>query len=259
MDRRSRWPPLLGLALLVLVVVAVFGGPAGTNPATAQLSRAPVVAGGERSALVFSDVTALDPADGTVRQYPDRVASGEAIGVSEGIVSVAWWNDTRTGMVTALVVAASLAGLVAGGITLVVTRLLGYSWAPPRLIVARLLRRPYDDVGRSGAVAAHFALSILSLLVAGAVFLGGSILFPSPAGASILGSGPLYIAALLVLGGSVVWAAFAYRWLPAAADVVELPIGDRRRQAAIVGVLFTVIAAPIFAFLQFLAMMVRFF
>lgn len=164
-------------------------------------------------------------------------------------------DDVLFGRLISLGVASFLAGLVAGGVVLYLTRLLGFSWAPPRLIAARLFRRSYDDVGWWGVVTAHFALTILGLLVAGGIYLGGSFLLAGPAGASLLGTGPLYVTVLLILCGSVVWAAFAYWWLPTAADAGDCPEATLRRQSAVVGVLFAVVAGPVFAFLLFLAMM----
>lgn len=178
-----------------------------------------------------------------------------------GQVGRAIVGNALLGTLTAIGVASILTGLAAGTVVLGLVRLLGYSWAPPRLLAARLLHRPYEDVGRWAVVGLHFGLAVLSLVAAGAVYLGGSTLLAvyGPAGGPLLGTGPMVIAALLLLGGVAAWAAFAYRWLPAAADTVDRPVGVLRCQAAVVGIAYAVIAGPLFAFLLFLAMMAIFF
>lgn len=62
----------------------------------------------------------------------------------------------------------------------------------------------------------------------------------------LLGSGPLDVATLLPLGGAGVWVVFANQWLPAAPDVMDLSVGVLRRQSAVIGVVYSVLAGPLF-------------
>lgn len=199
----------------------------------------------------------VGPAD---RRLYALAAGGSAVpGGPAGQIGRAILGDPLLGTLTAVGVASLLAGLVAGAVVLGLVRLLGYSWAPPRILASQLLRRPYEQVGRWTVIGVHFGLAVLALVAAGAIFLGGSTLLGGPAGVSVLGGGPLYVAALLLLGGAVAWVVFAYRWLPAAADVVDRPVRVLRRQAAVVGVVYALLTGPLFAFLLFLGMMLIFF
>jgi hypothetical protein len=269
---------VIGVVLLAVLVVAAGGGLANPDgPTDSSTARAEPVNSGPKlgaTAPTFDvdprSTGALGPPgpgeggptvdDGTVFVVHEESSRAVPNGIV-GQVGRAIVSDALLGTLTAIGVASLLTGLVAGTVVLGLVRLLGYSWAPPRLLAARLLRRPYEDVDRWAVVALHYGLAVFSLVAAGAVYLGGSILLAvyGPAGGPLLGTGPMVVAALLLLGGVAAWAAFAYRWLPAAADAVDRPIEALRRQAAVVGVAYAVVAGPLFAFLMFLVMMAIFF
>lgn len=165
------------------------------------------------------------------------------------------------GTILGVGVASLLSGVAAGSIALGVARWRGYSWGPPRLLAARLLRRPYADVGRWPAVAVHFGLAVLALVAVGLVFLGVSVLTSvfGPAGGSVLVHGPAITAGLLMFGGIAAWLGLGYRWLPAWADVLDRPVATVRRQSAVVGVVYAADATVTYPFLLFLALMAVFF
>jgi len=274
MNPRFHRSGVLGVVLLTVIVLAAGGGLAGPAGPTdwpdsahtgANLAAtAPTAVDGPRWSVAIGP-----PKRGDVGPmvYEETVYVGNGEGswaVPAGIIgqaSRAIVDNALLGLLMAVGVASLLAGLAAGTVVLGLVRLLGYSWAPPRLLAARLFQQPYEDVGRWAVVGLHFGLAVLSLVAVGAVYLGGSTLLAvyGPAGGPLLGTGPLVVAVLLLLGGVAAWAVFAYRWLPAAADAVDRPVGVLRRQAAVVGIAYAVIAGPLFAFLLFLAMMAIFF
>lgn len=242
------------------VVVGADGEVVGLDPATGERMWAYEISerlGVGSPPVVVDGAVYVGPSD---RQVFALVEGGAASpGGLLGQVGRAIAGDALLGTLTAVGTAALVAGVVAGAIVLGLARLLGFSWAPPRLLAARLLRRPYERVGRPTAMAVHFVLAVIALAAAGGVLLGGSALQSGPAGVPLLGGGPLVVAVVLLLGGAATWAVFAYRWLPAATDVVDRPVGVLRRQAAVVGVVYAVVAGPLFAFLLFLAMIAVFF
>lgn len=265
---------IIGVAFLTVLVVAAGGGLAGPAGQTDWADSANAGANLAATAPTADDGPRRSVANGS----PERGDVGPTVdprsvyvwngvdsrAISAGImgqVGRAIVGNALLGTLTAIGVASLLAGLAAGTVVLGLVRLLGYSWAPPRLLAAWLLQQPYEDVGRWAVVCLHFGLAVLSLVAVGAVYLGGSTLLAvyGPAGGPLLGTGPMVVAVLLLLGGVAAWVVFAYRWLPAAADAVDRPVGVLRRQAAVVGIAYAVIAGPLFAFLLFLAMMAIFF
>ena len=165
------------------------------------------------------------------------------------------------GALLAVGAASLLAALVAGTAALAVARWRGYSRAPPRLLAARVLRRPDDAVGRWAPLAVHFGLGLVALAAVGLVYLAASVLTSVlwPAGGPGLLRGPAVTAVLLVVGGAAVWWAVAHRWLPAVADRLDRPVRAVRRQAAVVGVAYAAVAAVVYPPLLFLALMLVFF
>ena len=219
---------------------------------------------GERRGVDASPVVAEDVVfvGSVAHRRHALVAVGSAVpGGLLAQIGRALVSDALFGTLTALAVASLLTALVAGTLVLGVVRLLDYSWTPPRLLAARVLRRPHEQVGRWAVLSVHFGVVVLVLFVAGAVFLGASILTEvgGSAGVPLVGGGPVASVALLLLGAAIAWAVFAYRWLPAAADVIDRPAAVLRRQSAVVGLVYAVLAGPLFAFLLFLSMMVIFF
>ena len=244
------------------VVVGSNGGVVGLDPATGERLWGYTV--DERDVIdsppaVVDGAVYVGPAN---RRLYALAEGGSAVpGGLTGQLGRAIVSNTLLGAAVAIGSASLVAGTVAGTVVLGLARLLGFSWAPPRLLAARLLRRPYEDVGRLGAAGIHFSLSVLVLFVAGAVFLGGSILVSvfGPAGLPLLGGGPVLVVALLFLGGLAAWALLAYRWLPAARDVSDYPLGTLRRQAAVVFVAYAIAAGVLYPILLFVAMMIVFF
>jgi outer membrane protein assembly factor BamB len=244
------------------VVVGANGAVVGLDPATGQRLWAYVV--DERVGLGAH----LAVADGTVYVGPSNrrlYALGEggtaAPGGLVGQVTGAILSDAFLGAVAALAGASVVAGLVAGTVVLVLTRLLGYSWAVPHLLAARLLRRPYADTGRAATVTVHYLVSIVVPFVAGAVYLGGSILVATvgvPA-LPILGGGLMFTAAFLLVAAAATWLALDNRLLPAAADLTDVPRAALRRQSAVALGTYVAVTAVVFPVVLFLALMLVFF
>jgi hypothetical protein len=271
--RRPPW--LLSLALLTLVVVAAAGSLAA-SPTTADWP-----APRHDSSNTGFNPTVVAPTTDVGVGWTARVGTGgwgdvgptdlRLYALVEGGSAVpgsllgqfgdAIVSDAFLGALAAIGAASLVAGVVAGGVVLGVARALGFSWVTPRLLAARLLRRPYEAVGRRAVVGVHFLLAVLVLVVAGAVYLGGSILLSvfGPSGPSLLGGGLPIVGGLLLLGAIAAWAVFAYRWLPSASAVEDVSIRTLRRQAAVVLVTYAVVAGVLYPLLLFVSLMLVFF
>ncbi len=244
------------------VVVGADGAVVGLDPETGQRQWAYVVderVGVRAHPAVVDGAVYVGP---TNRRLYSLVEGGSAVpGGLAGQVGHAILSDTLLGTLAALAAASLVAGLLAGTVTLGLARLRGYSWAPPRVVASRVLRRPYADTGRLAAAAVHVVLAVVVPFVLGALFLGVSIAVPAlglPA-VPLLGGGLVYVGALLVLTAAGGWALLTSRWLPAAASAADVELGRLRRQAAVVVGTYAVVTGLVYPLLLFLAMMLVFF
>ena len=244
------------------VVIGANGAVVGLDPATGQRLWAYVV--DERVGVGAH----LALADGTVYVGPSNQRlyalgeGGTAVpGGLVGQVSDAIVSDTFLGTIAALGGASVVAGLLAGTVVLVLTRLLGFSWAVPRLLAARGLRRSYEATGRLATVAVHYLISVVVPFVAGAVYLGGSILIATMGlpGPPMLGGGLLFVAVFLLVAATVTWLALDRRLLPAAADLTDLSRTTLRRQSAVALATYVAVTAVVYPVVLFLALMLIFF
>lgn len=183
---------------------------------------------------------------------------------SEGPVgTLAEWvtSDTFRGAVLALGSASLVAGLFSGLAALGVAKLRGYSWAPARVLAARLLGRPYERVGLKAAVAVHLLCSVVVLFVLGTLYLGGSIVLAvfAPPQVTLFGGGLLGIGALLLVTMAVGWWVLTTRWVPAATRETDEPVGTVRRQAVVVVASYVLVAAFTYPAVLFVTMMLVFF
>lgn len=170
-------------------------------------------------------------------------------------------SDTFRGTMLALGSASLVAGVISGLLTLGVARFRGYSWAPVRVVAARLLRRPYERVSRTAATVVHLLLSVAVLFVLGAVYLGGSILFAvfGPPPVSMLGGGLIVAGSLLLVTIAVGWWVVTRRWLPAATRQTGGADRQLRRQAAVILATYAVVAVFTYPLVLFVTMMLVFF
>lgn len=170
-------------------------------------------------------------------------------------------SDTFRGAVLALSSASLVAGGLSGVAALGVAKLRGYSWAPARVLAARLLDRPYERVGRTAAIAVHFLCSVVVLFVLGAVYLAGSIVLAvfAPPQVSMLGGGFLAIGILLLVTVVIGWWVLARRWIPATIRETGDPVGTVRRETAMVVATYVLVAAFTYPAVLFAAMMLVFF
>jgi hypothetical protein len=170
-------------------------------------------------------------------------------------------SDTFRGGVLALGSASLVAGLLSGLVSLGVARLRGYSWAPARVLAARLLGRPSERVGRKAAVAVHLLLSVGVLFVLGVLYLAGSIVVAvfAPPQVSMVGGGLLVISGLLLGTVAVGWWVLATRWIPAVTRETGDPVGTVRRQATLVVATYVVVAVFTYPVGLFVMLMLVFF
>lgn len=170
-------------------------------------------------------------------------------------------GGTFVGHLAAIGVASLVSGIVAGAVALAVARLGGYSWAPPRALASRLFRMPAERVGTGLAALVHFVLAVGGLVAVGFVFIEGSALLAvvGAPGLPMLASGPVVVGALLLVGGIVAWVVVANRWLPDVAKAADLSVGELRRQAATVGLVYAATAIVVYPLVLFVAMMLVFF
>jgi hypothetical protein len=211
-----------------------------------------------RPLLVLAVVLILTVAGAIVLVGPVIDPGGDGV-----LGTLADWlsSDTFRGAVLALGSASLVAGLLSGLAALGVARFRGYSWAPARVLGARLLGRPAERVDRYAAVGVHLLVSVVLLFVVGALYLAGSILVAvfAPPQVSMFGGGVLAVGALLLVTVAAGWWVLATRWLPAATRETDETAGALRRQAAVVLATYVVVATFSYPVVLFASMMLVFF
>lgn len=155
------------------------------------------------------------------------------------------------GTVVVLVALAALAagttGVAVGGAVWAAVRAFGLSDAPPRLLAAVVFGRDPGSVTRGQTLAAHLLASVGLVLLVALVGLAAGGLAAGPASALV---------GLVVLAG--VWAAVAYRWLPAHAAALDRPLARVRREWAALSLGFGLVAGVAYTLLLWLSVLVVF-
>lgn len=171
------------------------------------------------------------------------------------------FNRVVLGILVVSVASGLLAGLLAGGAVLGVARARNYSFAPPRLLAARVFRQPRGRVTPWQVRAVHLAGGVVALSALGVAVLLSSVLLAvlGLGGRGGLASGPAIGVGLGLAIALVAWAAFAYRWLPANAAWLDRPVAEVRRESVVLGVVFALVAGVTFPAVLFLASMLFFF